>query len=116
MKFSALVSLFLILVCGCGESRVQQKKAAQAVMELGKVENGVYQNSYFGLSIPVPQGWYVAPNETMDQLMKQGAKTVSGNDAAMQSAIESAPTVNLCSIFEHPPGAPVDFNPSMLGV
>jgi hypothetical protein len=111
-----LAAFALFSFSGCGESRAQQKQAAQAVMEVGKIENNTYSNSYFGMSIHIPEGWYIAPNETMEQLQKTGVKAVTGDNKALQTAIEAAPSVNLFGTFEKPPGSPVDFNPSVLSV
>ena len=66
------------------------------------------------MTISVPKDWHVASNETMEHFKKVGEKAIAGDDKTLQAALETAPSLNLISLFEKPPGTPMDFNPSFI--
>ena len=50
--------------------------------------------------------------------MKKGAQLVAGDDQNLKTMVKASElqTVNLFAVFEHPVGAPVAFNPSIMGM
>src|SRR5262245_39170758 len=85
----------------------------------GKVDANTYFDKQFGLTITAPEGWYVADTEMTQSVMDAGADLMSAESDARTKAMMSAAlkrTRNLFTFIEHPPGAPVDSNASMMGV
>jgi hypothetical protein len=113
LKLFSGVQLILILAlfAGC------QKKASDEI-DFGTVTDSVYHNNYFGFNVPLPKDWSVQDQTEQRRLAQLGGKLISGDDKNLQAAMKigELQTVNLFAVFEHPPGSPVDFNPSILSV
>ncbi|HET6384401.1 MAG TPA: hypothetical protein VFJ58_13490 [Armatimonadota bacterium] len=109
---SGLVILAILTACGltagCGGSASSPAD--------GSVTNGVYKNSFFGLSMPIPNGWTIASQETEQHLSALGGRLVAGNNKSMQASMDAAKTgtYHLLNVSEHPIGAPVVYNPSVI--
>ncbi|MFH2046882.1 MAG: hypothetical protein ABIK92_17265 [Pseudomonadota bacterium] len=105
-----LYALFIILcLVGCENN-------AQKAIDFGKYESGVYTNTYFKLKVKVPDSWYVMDDESRIELTRKGGKLVAGKDKNLNAVLEAADlnSVNLLFASEHPPGAPVASNPSLM--
>ncbi len=100
-----------ICVAGC------QKKASDEI-DFGSIENSVYSNEYFGLKVTLPADWTVQDQEAQRKLSEDGARMLAGDDKNLKAAMRASElqTVNLFMVFKHPVGAPVDFNPSIMGM
>ena len=107
----ARLILVLALLAGC------EKKASEEI-DFGTVTDSVYHNNYFGLNVPFPKDWSVQDQSEQQRLAKIGGKLISGDDKTLQAEMKMGElrTVNLFAVFQHPPGSPVDFNPSVLSV
>jgi hypothetical protein len=103
--------LLLALLAGC------EKKASDEI-DFGTVTNSVYHNNYFSFNVPFPKDWSPQDQSEQQRLAKLGGKLISGDDKNLQAEMKMGElrTVNLFAVFEHPPGSPVDFNPSILSV
>jgi hypothetical protein len=113
IRTSFLVPLFCIAVlfCGC------QKKAGDEI-DFGTINNSVYQNNYFGLTVPLPADWTVQDQKEQQQLVKDGGQMLYGDDKNKQAVLRAAQlqTVHLFAVFKYPLGSPVPFNPSIISM
>jgi len=105
------VLLFAVAATGCA------KKASEEI-DFGTIEDSVYRNKYFGLTLTVPDDWNVQSQEARQQLMDQGGKMLAGEDKNLKAAVKASEkqTVNLLTAFKHPMGAPVPYNPNIIAV
>jgi hypothetical protein len=58
--------------------------------EVGAVEGGVYRNAFFGLALPLPDGWTVAEPEATREMAETGRDFLAGADAAKGAALTEA--------------------------
>jgi hypothetical protein len=105
---SALVILCAILYCSCGKGEAEE-------IDFGTIDNSVYRNKYFGLTITIPTEWSIQDQESREQVMETGTEIVAGDDKNLKAVVKASElrTVNLLIAFEHPVGAPVAFNPGI---
>jgi hypothetical protein len=104
-----LFAVVLLAVAGCK----QQPKN----FDYGKIENGVYANSYFDFEIPVPPNWSVQNKEQVQQLQKTGEELVSESDKELGAKIKAADirTAILLTVFRNKTDAVTDkFNSSFI--
>ncbi len=103
-----IFTLCVLLLAGCG-------KEASNEIDFGSVKNSIYQNGYFGLSLPLPSEWSVQDQQMRQRLAETGTKMVAGEDKGMKAILKASElrTVNLLAAFKHPVGTPVPFNPSI---
>ncbi len=75
-----------------------------------------YENDFFGFSLPLREGWAVAPREAEEHLRKVGNSALAGDDALLRAQLEDslARTHQLLTLSEQPLGSPVPFNPSLI--
>jgi hypothetical protein len=102
-------AIVLLTVTGCK----QQPKN----FDYGKIENGVYANSYFDFEIPVPSNWAVQNKEQVQQLQKTGEDLVSGNNKELGAKIKAADvrTAMLLTVFKNKTDAVTNkFNSSFI--
>ena len=106
---SILVVAGFVTVCtGCGQNgadRIERvadrtEKVADKI-GFGSLENGVYKNEYFGMTVTLPEGWYALDDEARKAVMQKGEKMVAGRDKNLQAAIEATEltTVNLLTAY-----------------
>lgn len=105
--------LLAVVVFGLG----CQKKAAEEI-DYGKVESSVYRNNYFGMSVTLPSDWSVQDEAAREELAKAGGEMIAGDDKNLKAAVKASEltSLNLFAVFQHPLGAPVDFNPNIICV
>lgn len=103
-----LVLLCILMLTGCG-------KEASREIDFGSIQNSVYRNNYFGLTLAVPPEWSVQDQSALKRLSEAGAGMVAGGDKNMKAVLKASElrTVNLVGIFRHPIGTPVPYNPSI---
>ena len=103
-----ILLMTMLLVVGCSQ------KAADEI-DFGTVNNSVYKNEYFGLSITLPPDWSIQDQETRQKLKELGGQMVAGDDENLKAAVKASEltTVNLFTAFKHPIGTPVEYNPSI---
>jgi len=102
-------AVVLLTIAGCK----QQPKN----FDYGKIENGVYTNSYFDFEIPVPPNWVVQNKDQVQQLQKTGEELVSGNNKELGAKIKAAnvTTAMLLTVFKNKTDAVTDkFNSSFI--
>jgi len=110
-KLSILQIIFLslfIFKCTCQEN--------QTNFDFGNIEDNIYTNSFFNLSITLPVDWNLQSQQEAEHLIKEGRKLVAGEDSNLENALTAAEinTANLIILYQHELGTPVDYNPSFM--
>lgn len=112
------VSAIAVWVC-CGALLCSgcRKKATEEV-DFGTIQDSVYTNQYFGLSIKFPEDWSALDYETQKELTSTGIKVAAGNDKNAKALLRASElqSINLFMVLENPMGSPVPFNPNILCV
>ena len=82
--------------------------------DYGRVENGVYKNTYFNFMIRIPSNWVVQSKEQTDKLSETGKKLLAGDDENMKAALKATEvnTANLLAVFQYEMGSAVQYNPN----
>ena len=90
----------------------------QELIDLGTITDSIYQNRYFGFTLALPDGWFVQNRAGLEEIQEIGKDVLAGDDENLKSLFEAGEqnSVNLLGIHQHPPGAPVEFNPTLLCV
>lgn len=108
--YSIITASFLILTwCGM---------ASAVEIGYGEIENGIYKNEYFNMSIEVPKGWAVQSKAALTQLSDRGGELIAGDDKNLRAVLKESEkqSVHLFAFFKYEQGTPVDFNPSIIAV
>jgi hypothetical protein len=104
-----VVLVTVIAICsGCSEK-------AEDKIGFGTLENGLYRNKYFGMSVTLPNDWHALDDEARKRAMQEASKLIAGQDKNLQAALDASElnSVNLLMVYKHPLGTPVPFNPSL---
>ena len=107
----ALLAAFLAIgVLACGDEE------APVATDSSVVSEGTYTNEYFGLTLSIPDGWFVASRDTQQSMSELGKKLVAGDDATLEAVVEQSQknTFQLLTVSEFEVGAAVDFNPTLI--
>jgi len=108
-KFSVLTALLVagVLIFSCGEKKD---------IDFGQFEAGVYTNSFFNLTLSLPNSWHVMDLETRMELMKRGGEIMAGDNKNLKAVIDAAElkSLNLLTAYESPPGSAVSTNPGIM--
>jgi hypothetical protein len=105
-----IIALFAVIAIysGCDQ------KAADKI-GYGTLENGIYRNEYFNMTVTLPKDWYALDDESRKALMQKGKKMIAGQDKNLEAALDASElnNINLLVVYKYPPGTPVTFNPSL---
>ncbi|MEM1396057.1 MAG: hypothetical protein AAGH38_01230, partial [Pseudomonadota bacterium] len=73
-------------------------------------------NPYFGLTVASPDGWYPLNDQELRALLNIGEKMAAAESEHLDRVFEATRVnqVPLFGIFKEAPGAPIDFNPSVI--
>ena len=109
MKTNLIVILLSLFLAGCDTSPPKE-------IGYGVIENGIYKNEYFNMSIEVPEKWDVQSQAANKELMDRGAELIAGDDDNFKKMIKLSQkqSVTLFVFFKHEKGAPVPFNPNII--
>jgi len=68
------------------------------------------------LTIAIPSDWNIQDSQAMQNLRDRGKKALDKDDKNLKAVIEASDfqTVSLFSVFRHPLGSPVPFNPNLM--
>ena len=104
-----LAALLAIGMLACSE-RESPVASGSSVVE------GTYINEYFGLTLSIPDGWFVASEDTGQFMREVGEDVLAGDDAMLKAAVEASKktTFQLLLLSEFEMGAAVQFNPSLI--
>lgn len=108
----AVIGLGLL---ACSEPEVAPAKPA-AEQILTRTDGALLINDYFGLTMPIPAGWYSQSAEETMALQRMASPMLSGSDRSRQALIEAAmaSTVPVFGLFVLPPGTPGKLNPNLI--
>jgi len=111
--YKTLLVLLSLGVLVLGDNHVFAKD-----INYGQIQSGLYTNDYFNMSIQLPETWVIQSQAQQKALMKSGMKMLSGDDANLEKVLKASEkqTLNMFSVFKFEHGAPVEFNPSLIGV
>lgn len=113
MKLKLLLLLFFFQLI-----IIQTHPAYSQGRFLGEINGGKYSNQFFGFELQFPEYWSVQDDEMKRKLTNEGSRFIAGDDENLIQQINNAQvsTLNLLTIFEHPIGTPVAFNPNFICV
>ena len=85
-------------------------------IDAGTIEDSVYKNRYFGFKVTLPEGWNPLDQNTREDMEKTATKMITANNKGLGAMIDasSEDAVNMFTVFKHPLGTPVPFNPSVM--
>ncbi|MCG8512088.1 MAG: hypothetical protein MI741_22965 [Rhodospirillales bacterium] len=111
IRLLPVLLLGAVLLTGCGD---EQPTATQEVSS-GKIDKGRYHNDFFGLSIPIPDGWHVADEETQQDSTERGDNLLIGDDDELAAAMAELEKHNatLLSLRKRAPNAQVFYDPNL---
>ncbi len=105
-----LIELYSIGEASTGDEANSEKWAAAISKEIdfGTIEDSVYRNEYFGMTVSFPPDWSVQDQRAQNDLIDAGAKAVIGDDENLKAAykVSELRTVYLFMLFKHPIGTP----------
>jgi TonB family protein len=101
---------------GQTESGSSAAQAEKVLPDSGSVSENVYTSDFFGFTFEFPKGWSVQGEVTKRYIMDVGNAALSGGDPSQKAVLELAEkkTHQLLTVFEHPVGTPVPFNPGII--
>ena len=102
--------VFATIFTGC-------KKKESAKPTAGTIENGVYNNEYFGLTLELPKEWSIQDEEANKELSEFGYKMIAGDDENMEKSLKAAAEnqqIMFFSASRYPVGTPVADNPNII--
>ncbi|RCX09991.1 hypothetical protein DFR58_13135 [Anaerobacterium chartisolvens] len=79
---------------------------------LGVMENGVYKNNYFGLSVQLPKEWSIQDIESMNQLTESENGSAEGE--AKKPDLSQAQNLNFIMASKYPQNQQEAVNPSFI--
>ena len=96
MKIFAPVFVALLLVVSC-----KNYIGIPDNFDYGKIENNVYVNEFFGMKMPLNEGWTYMEKDFVDSLRAEGLKDMVGDNKELEKTISAADikTANLLSIL-----------------
>lgn len=109
-KLIYLIAALLLLSCGKGSQNMPEN------FDYGTLENNVYKNRFFKLSVPIHKDWVVQNKEQMQSIVETGSKMMTGDDKNLEAVVEASKinTAYLLTIFKYELGAAVEYNPSFM--
>lgn len=120
MKTSLLPFYFLLLLISClgACNNSPQAEPMEEAFELGTTTAGHYHNDYFDLDIYFDATWEVQEKEQLELMEEAGEEMLVGDNEELKAVLDAA-TVNtayLLTIFKHPLGAKVEYNPNFVAL
>lgn len=105
-----------LIACSAPTPTASEKDSEE--FELGTTHAGHYHNRYFDLDIYFDSTWSVQKKEQIEFMKNIGKKVVVGENENMKAFFDAAMvnTAYLLTIFKHPLGARVDYNPSFISL
>lgn len=106
-----LMSLIFTIFTGCSS-----KAKVEKVISLGVMEGNNYSNDYFGLSLTLPDDWYIATQEEIALITDIGKELIVGDDEEknQQFDLSMEQTINMVFSFKYPLDYIDGFNPNFM--
>ena len=85
-----ILAVSLVFAVGCSQNGNQSTSNSKdsKTVTLGVQEGRKYTNSYFGLELNVPEGWYVASEEEKADLMQASQEVIAENNEDLAKKID----------------------------
>ena len=111
LKIILLAVTIGFISSGCDNKPTQE-------IDYGEINNGTYSNSYFNMSIHLPDTWAIQSQAAQQAIMQTGVDLISGEDNNLKQALKASEkqSVNMFAAFKYEQGTPVAFNPSIMAV
>ncbi len=106
-------SMNFILVVLCLAFFGQCKKKASEEIDSGTIENSVFRNKYFGLTVTLPDNWSIQSAESNKEMTEMGTKMVARENKNLEKSLNATnerQSLFLFSAFEYLLGTPVAYN------
>lgn len=94
-------------------SEPAQTGEVEADLVLGTVEGNTYTNGYFGFTLPIPEGWFVATREQLAQLLNAALDYLENDSGAGTIDLETLQIVPLIIIAEQDPSSSIGPNSNL---
>ncbi|HOQ17450.1 MAG: hypothetical protein GX198_01965 [Epulopiscium sp.] len=107
---NSLVFVLVLLVC------LSTAACSKKELTLGEFQGNTYTNSYFGISMNIPEGWEIQNDETVNELMEAGKEAIAGDNAAKKAALDLAEQklLTFFMICKYPIGELGKINPNVI--
>lgn len=86
-------------------SEPAQTGEVEADNVLGTVEGNTYTNGYFGFTLPIPEGWYVATGEQLSQIINASLEYLNGDSENPTISLAKQMFIPLILIAEQDPSS-----------
>lgn len=108
IKTYAISYTIFLFVIGCGTNSLDE-------IDYGQLQDGVYTNNYFEMSIDIPSDWAIQNRDAMQEITKLGEDMVTGDDKSLKAIMKasSQQTVTMFMVYRHETGTPVPYNQSI---
>lgn len=103
----------LSIICFLAIGLTQCKTGKPDNFDYGTIEDNTYTNTFFGMSMDLPDGWAVQSEAAIQQMTEIGSEAIAGDDVIKKAKLKVSEinSANLMSIFRHEVGTPLnDFN------
>ncbi len=113
-KIFTLIGLVLVaaMINGCNKAEKPEELAKVDGFDYGRIENGKYNNKFFGFELTLPVGWIVLNKDELKKYEDLGKKLVTDNDKNLKAIVDAMDitTAVLIAISNYEIGAAVDNN------
>ncbi len=101
-------SFKLINTAEVTNGKTSQKSSEVTALEMGRIENSVYINEYFGLRMNVPPNWNVVAREVNEVSLDVGKEILRSGDKSLDTAVDKSigKTVVLLAAGKYPMNSP----------
>ena len=85
----------ILFIAVCTISLMSCKREIPKDFDYGKVENDTYSNAFFGLTMEIPEGWFIQDEATKKALSEEGAQALGGEKLAKTIKAAEITSANL---------------------
>lgn len=103
-----LVLLFLIpIINSCGQTDKN--------FDYGQLNGTIYENSYFGIQLKVPENWYFIDKDGRTEIAKENIDRFTKDNPEQNKLIQEAQdfTASIFTLFKHSPDTVIEVNPNI---
>lgn len=91
MKTMKHISLIII----CSITLISCKREIPSDFDYGKIVSNTYSNAFFGLTMQIPEGWFIQDEATKKVLSEEGAQALGGEKLAKTIKAAEITSANL---------------------
>lgn len=97
---NVLLASVVLCLAGCGGSKTE----VPAEFDHGSVAEGVYENSFFQIRWPIPEGWHTTDSNPLNALASVGKERMALTDEAIARSLEQTDLsrLGLITLSPHP--------------